>query len=154
MLGALAVRLALFAAIKGATNDLSPEDREVVNSQLNDLAKRSMSINSTLVLIGICAFIAGFAISLGPVMWAMFSEIFPQRVRGLAISVAGFFNSAISYLVQHLFPVGMDSLGPAAVFSIFGSFAVLAVIFSAFIVPETKGRSLEELEHELIGSTR
>lgn len=147
-------QLALFAAIKGATNDLSPEDREVVNSQLNDLAKRSMSINSTLVLIGICAFIAGFAISLGPVMWAMFSEIFPQRVRGLAISVAGFFNSAISYLVQHLFPVGMDSLGPAAVFSIFGSFAVLAVVFSAFIVPETKGRSLEELEHELIGSTR
>ena len=75
----------------------------------------------------------------------------PLRVRGLAISVAGFFNSAISYLVQQAFPVGMGSLGPAIVFAIFGTFAVLALLFTIFVVPETKGRSLEELEAELVG---
>jgi MFS family permease len=95
------------------------------------------------------AYIAAFAISLGPVMWAMFSEIFPQRMRGAAISLAGFFNSAVSFGVQQLFPRGLETMGPANVFFVFGGFAALAFLFSWRIVPETKGRTLEELEREL-----
>ena len=83
----------------------------------------------------------------GPVV----SEIFPMRVRGVAISLAGFFNSAVSFGVQQLFPRGLESLGPANVFFVFGGFAILAFLFSWRVVPETKGRSLEELERELIG---
>lgn len=138
-------------ALEAAASPLPPEEGAALMGQAQDLAKKALSINGTLVLLAICLFIAGFAISLGPVMWAMFSEIFPLRVRGLAISVAGFFNSAISYLVQQAFPVGMGSLGPANVFAIFGTFAVLALLFTIFVVPETKGRSLEELEAELLG---
>ena len=138
-------------ALEEAASTLPANEGAALSGQAQDLAKKALSINGTLVLLAICLFIAGFAISLGPVMWAMFSEIFPLRVRGLAISVAGFFNSAISYLVQQAFPVGMGSLGPAIVFAIFGTFAVLALLFTIFVVPETKGRSLEELEAELLG---
>jgi len=83
-------------------------------------------------------------------MWAMFSEIFPMRLRGLAISAAGFFNSFVSFTVQQLFPRGLETLGPATVFAIFGGFATLAVLFTARFIPETKGRSLEELEAMLV----
>ena len=72
------------------------------------------------------------------------------RVRGLAISVAGFFNSGISWLVQQLFPVGMDSVGPAIVFTFFGTLSVAALLFTIFVIPETKGRTLEELEELLV----
>ena len=105
----------------------------------------------TVVPAAILLYIAAFAISLGPVMWAMFSEIFPARMRGVAISAAGFFNSLVSYAVQKLFPSGLAEFGPAGVFLFFGVFAALAFIFSLKVVPETKGKSLEELETQLIG---
>jgi len=137
-------------AVRGAAEALPEESGAALVGKIQDLAKGCLHINGMLVLIALCAFIAGFAISLGPVMWAMFSEIFPQHVRGVAISIAGFFNSAISYLVQQFFPVGMESLGPAIVFAIFGGFAVAAFFFTVFIIPETKGRTLEELEELLV----
>jgi len=122
----------------------------VPDDKLEGVAKAALHINSTLVLVSILLYIAAFAISLGPVMWAMFSEIFPQRLRGLAISVAGFFNSAVSFSVQQLFPRGLETIGPDGVFFVFGAFAALAFVFSWRFVPETKGRSLEELERQLV----
>ena len=122
----------------------------VPDGKLDGFAKAALQINSTLVLVSILAYIAAFAISLGPVMWAMFSEIFPQRLRGLAISVAGFFNSAVSFSVQQLFPRGLEMIGPDGVFFVFGAFATLAFVFSWRVVPETKGKSLEELERQLV----
>ena len=119
-------------------------------NDLTGISNGAMQINSMLVLLAISLFIAGFAISLGPVMWAMFSEIFPANVRALAIAVAGAFNSIVSYLVQQFFPYFMETSGPVIVFAFFGTFSVLALLFSIFIVPETKGRSLEEIEAELI----
>lgn len=136
-------------AIEQTCASLSPATIETVRGSLQDLAKASLRINGLLVLIGIMAYIAAFAISLGPVMWAMFSEIFPQRLRGVAISVAGFFNSAVSFLVQQWFPRGLETMGPANVFFLFGGFAALAFVFTWRIVPETKGRSLEEIERLL-----
>lgn len=137
-------------AVKKAAEPLEQETRDELVDKIQDLAKGALELNGIMVLIAICAFIAGFAISLGPVMWAMFSEIFPLRVRGLAISIAGFFNSAISWLVQQLFPVGMDTVGPAIVFAFFGTLSVAAFVFTIFIIPETKGRTLEELEKLLV----
>jgi MFS family permease len=123
-----------------------------VQAKSQDLAKAALRIDGLVVLVAIMAYIAAFAISLGPVMWAMFSEIFPMRVRGVAISIAGFFNSFVSFGVQQLFPRGIETLGPGGVFLVFGVFAVLGLLFSLWVVPETKGRSLEELEAELIPS--
>lgn len=113
------------------------------------LLNPSMIISAKLVLFAIIGYIAAFAISLGPVMWAMFSEIFPNRLRGLAISVAGLFNSLVSYSVQQVFPWELSTLGPAGTFLIFGIFATLAFVFTIRFIPETKGKTLEELEDEL-----
>ncbi|HMB41753.1 MAG TPA: MFS transporter, partial [Balneolaceae bacterium] len=88
--------------------------------------------------------------SIGPVMWVMFSELFPLRVRGLAISFAGFINSAVSFLVQLVFPWELATLGNSITFLIYGLFAFAGLIFVLKIVPETKNRTLEEIENQLV----
>jgi len=109
-----------------------------------------LEINPTLILIGILGFVAGFAMSLGPVMWVLFSELFPNRVRGIAISFVGLINSAVSFLVQLVFPWELENFGPSITFLIYGLFAAAGLVFVARFFPETKGRSLEQLEAELV----
>jgi len=109
--------------------------------------------NSTLVLAGLLGFVACFALSLGPVMWVLLSEIFPNRVRALAISCVGLVNSAVCFLAQQVFPWQMQHLGGAQTFLIYGVFAVLGVALLIRILPETRGRSLEELEESLVRHT-
>ena len=67
------------------------------------LIQNAVDINAILILIGILSFIAAFHFSVGPVMWVLFSELFPNRLRGLAISFVGLINSGVSFLVQLLF---------------------------------------------------
>jgi len=109
-----------------------------------------IEMNSTLVLVGILSFVAGFGVSLGPVMWVLFSELFPNRIRGIAISFVGLINSSISFIVQLVFPWELDNFGPAVTFLIYGSFAIIGLVLIVRILPETKGRSLEELQAELV----
>ena len=111
---------------------------------------QAANLNPALILVGILGFVASFAISLGPVMWVLFSELFPNWIRGLAISFVGLINSAVSYLVQQIFPVELAALGAATTFAIFGIVAVVGLVFVWFVVPETKGKSLEELETQLV----
>jgi len=106
--------------------------------------------SSLLVLIGMLGFVASFAFSLGPGMWVLFSEIFPNRVRGLAISVVGFVNSTVCVVVQFVFPWEMKYLGGSQTFLIYGVFALAGIAFIWRLVPETRGRSLEELEATLV----
>ena len=115
-----------------------------------DIIKAAVDMNPWLILIGILGFVASFAISLGPVMWVLFSEIFPNYIRGVAISFVGFINSAVSYLVQQFFPWELANFGNALTFIIYGAFALIAFILIYKILPETKGKSLEELETLLI----
>ena len=110
----------------------------------------SEETNPALILVGILGFVASFAISLGPVMWVLFSELFPNQVRGLAISFAGLINSAVSFTVQLVFPWELENLGSSTTFLIYGLFALLGVVIVARLLPETKGKSLEELETELV----
>lgn len=119
-----------------------------------ELLKAAGNINAMLILIGILGFVASFAISIGPVMWVLFSEIFPNYIRGLAISFVGFINSAVSFIVQLVFPWELASLGSSFTFLIYGIFALLGLIFLASRLPETKNRSLEELEIMLIGNKK
>ena len=109
-----------------------------------------IEMNSKLVLVGILSFVAGFGISLGPVMWVLFSELFPNRIRGIAISFCGLINSSVSFIVQLVFPWELENFGPSITFLIYGSFAIIGLLFVMKILPETKGRSLEELQDELV----
>jgi SP family arabinose:H+ symporter-like MFS transporter len=107
------------------------------------------AMNAQLVLIAIIGFVASFAISLGPIMWVLLAEIFPNEQRAAAISVAGFLNSLVSASITLIFPWELSMLGPAGTFLAFGLFALAALLFVLLFVPETKGRTLEELEHDL-----
>ena len=110
------------------------------------ILKNAINLNSTLILYAILAFVASFAVSIGPVMWVMFSELFPNKVRAIAISFVGFINSVISFLVQLVFPWEIANLGTATTFFIYGLFAFFGLIFILLKVKETKGKSLEELQ--------
>jgi MFS transporter, SP family, arabinose:H+ symporter len=123
---------------------------DLAKANLSSIVSQSIHINSWLVLIGIIGFVASFAISVGPVMWVLFSELFPNRVRGLAISFAGFVNSAISFTVQLVFPWELHRIGNASTFMIYGAFGLAGLIFVLLYLPETKGKSLEELEKFLV----
>jgi sugar porter (SP) family MFS transporter len=101
------------------------------------------------VLAGLLGFVASFAASLGPGLWVLLSEIFPNRVRGVAISFVGLVNSSVCTVVQLLFPWQMDRFGGAWTFLIYALFAALGLALLARMLPETRGRSLEELEASL-----
>lgn len=116
------------------------------------LVGSAIAMNPTLILVAILGFVASFAVSIGPVMWVLFSELFPNRVRGLAISVAGLVNSAVAFVVTLVFPWQLATLGSAVTFLIYGLFALLGLFFVMGTLPETKGRSLEELQSVLVRS--
>jgi SP family arabinose:H+ symporter-like MFS transporter len=122
----------------------------VAKEQESTLITAAISMNPTLILLGILGFVASFAISIGPVMWVLFSELFPNRIRGLAISFVGLINSAVSFIVQLVFPWELATLGSAGTFLIYGLFAFIGLFFILKLVPETKGKTLEELEKQLI----
>ena len=114
------------------------------------ILEAATNINANLVLIGILGFIACFAFSLGPVMWVLLSELYPLKYRGLAIGVIAFVNSLISSLVQLIFPWELSNLGNALTFFLFGAVALIGFFILLKVLPETKGKSLEELEMELV----
>ena len=114
------------------------------------LLTAATDVNAMLILICILGFVASFAISVGPVMWVLFSELFPNYIRGLAISFVGLINSAVSFVVQFIFPWELAHLGSSVTFLIYGVLALLGLIFIVRVVPETKGKSLEELETILV----
>lgn len=114
------------------------------------LTTLSITINANLVLFGIIFFVASFAVSIGPVMWVLFSELFPNSVRGIAISFVGAINSACSFIVQLVFPWELANFGNSTTFLIFGVAAAVGLVFTLLVIPETKGKSLEELEAKLL----
>jgi len=110
------------------------------------IVTHAIDINPTLILVAIMGFVGSFAMSLGPIMWVLFSELFPNRVRGIAVSFVGFINSATAFFVTFIFPWELSTIGNAWTFLIYGLFAVVGLVLIMRILPETKGRSLEELE--------
>ena len=103
-----------------------------------------------LVLIAIIGFVASFAISLGPVMWVMLAEIFPNEQRAAAIALVGLWNSLVSATVTFTFPWELDTFGPSGTFLGYGLFALAGLVFLSILAPETKGKTLEELESVLL----
>jgi len=99
-----------------------------------------------LVLIAILAYIAFFAISLGPLAFVVIAEIFSNRNRGIAMSVCIFFLWTFVYVVSQSFPMLLDSIGSAFTFWIYMIMSVAAFFFVYLLIPETKGKSLEEIE--------
>jgi MFS transporter, SP family, arabinose:H+ symporter len=104
------------------------------------------STNTYLLLIFILLFIACFAFSYGPVIWVLLSEIFPAKIRGKAMSLATFSLWIGTALVGQLTPVFLEKLKPAGTFWLFAIMTAPALYLAIKIIPETKGKSLEEIE--------
>ena len=153
------INLVQLSALKNKTFESDTKFKDAVIATMGaDIEKKyesefisaSITMNPTLILIGILGFVASFAISLGPVMWVLFSELFPNKIRGMAISFVGFINSTVSFLVQLIFPWELANLGSTGTFLLYGIFAFVGLVFILRILPETKGKSLEELEAILV----
>lgn len=94
-------------------------------------------------------YVAFFAIGLGPVFWLLIAEIYPLNVRGTAMGVATVVNWLANLAVAQLFPQLFDLIGPAFTFWLFALLTAASIAFSHYFVPETNGRSLEEIEGDL-----
>lgn len=99
-----------------------------------------------LALICLMGYVASFAISLGPIFWLLIAEIYPLKVRGLAEGTAATFNWASNLIVSLTFLTLLERLGPSATFALYAFAAVASWLFSYYLVPETKGRTLEQIE--------
>ena len=114
-----------------------------------------LSIRSTtlawVAVITLMAYVASFAISLGPIFWLLIAEIYPLRIRGLASGIAATSNWTSNLLVSLTFLSLVQVLGPGWTFWLYGLMAIAAWIFSYYLVPETKGRTLEEIEEHWRG---
>lgn len=99
-----------------------------------------------LLLIFILGFIASFGCSLGPIPWVIMSEIFPTKTRGIAMSIATLSLWIGVVLITQLTPMLLKSVGGAGTFWIFGANAILLLVFTYKMIPETKGKTLEEIE--------
>ncbi len=99
-----------------------------------------------LAVISMMVYVASFAISLGPIFWLLISEIYPLKIRSSSEGLAAAFNWGSNLLVSLTFLTLLEVIGSARTFWLYGVFAIAAWIFSYFRVPETKGRTLEEIE--------
>ncbi len=106
-------------------------------------------IVSWITLASMLLYIASFAASFGPIVWVMLPEIFPLQIRGSAAGVCSTSNWVANFIVAQSFPILIAALGNTPVFWGLGVICILSMVFIYFIVPETKGRSLEQIEEDL-----
>src|SRR5579862_1598024 len=101
---------------------------------------------ATVAVICMMLYVASFAISLGPIFWLLIAEIYPTTVRSSAEGLSATFNWGANLLVSLTFLTLLEAMGASRTFWLYGVFAIGAWIFSYYLVPETKGRTLEEIE--------
>jgi SP family arabinose:H+ symporter-like MFS transporter len=106
---------------------------------------------STPLLLFIMCFIACFAFSYGPVTWIVIAEIFPTHIRGRAMSIGTFALWSANVIVGQMFPWALENAGPASTFWIFAALCIPSILLVWRVLPETKGKSLEQIERQLLG---
>ncbi len=104
------------------------------------------AVGSTLILIPLLFYVACFAFSFGPVVWVIISEIFPTRIRGLAVSIGSLSLMTTGFFITLSNPVFLETLMPSGTFFLYAGLTLPAIWFIWKFVPETKGKTLEEIE--------
>ena len=116
----------------------------------SELMSAATNINGMLVFIGIISFQCAFNFSMGPVLWILVSEIFPTKVRAFAIPFCGFIASIFGGVIVPLFfPWQLETLGAAYTFALYMVFSLAGLVFVLNKIPETKNKTIEEIELEL-----
>lgn len=110
------------------------------------LLQKGTTMNAMLILFGILSFIAAFHFSVGPIMWVLFSELFPIALRGIAIPFFAIITSLVSYLVQKFFPWQLSTMGGSSVFLFYAATVAIGLVILYRYLPETKSMSIEEIQ--------
>ncbi len=104
--------------------------------------------NPMMIVVFLCIYVAFYSFTWAPLTWVLVGEIFPLQIRGRASGLASSFNWIGSWLVGLLFPIMTANMSQEAVFGIFGVICLLGVLFIRTRVPETRGKTLEEIEEQ------
>ncbi|XP_072488066.1 solute carrier family 2, facilitated glucose transporter member 8 isoform X1 [Notamacropus eugenii] len=134
-------------SLPSPNNSSNPDLRTYLNTE-------SMGANSGLPWLAVFSmgfFLIGFSIGWGPIPWLLMSEIFPLQVKGLASGACVLTSWIMAFLVTKEFSSLMGFLTPYGTFWLFSSFCVLNIIFTLLFVPETKGKTLEQIEAHFQG---
>jgi MFS transporter, SP family, arabinose:H+ symporter len=118
------------------------------------LANLLDKFEGAVVLMFILVYIAFFAACIGPVFWTLISEIFPNRIRGMAMSIPVFTQWVFNALVVLVFPWMLNKAGGSFTFGFLALMAGLMFLFTLKYVPETKGKTLEEIEKYWLDKSR
>lgn len=106
----------------------------------------STTVAGVVTLVALVVFVASFAFLLGPIVWTIIAEIFPNRVRGRAVSFATAVNWGAAFLVTQFFLTIVDAIGESTTFILFAAICAVSWLYIARNVPETRGRSLGEIQ--------
>lgn len=112
------------------------------------------AIGSRFVLIPLLCYVACFAFSYGPVVWTVIGEIFPTRIRGRAAAMGAFSLSVTSFIITQTNPILFQKITPAGTFFLYAALTVPAILFIWKYVPETKAKTLEEIEKSWLSKKR
>lgn len=104
-----------------------------------------------LPLVCLVVYVLGFSMGYGPIPWLMMGEILPEKVRGLDASIVTSFNWFGAFVVTRSFLVMVDKIGPSYTYWIYAAIVLVSFVFVFFCVPETKGRTLQEIEKGMTG---
>ncbi|KAK5641985.1 hypothetical protein RI129_008152 [Pyrocoelia pectoralis] len=133
-----------FMAISGVVLGIffSLKDRQLVDVD-------TISTLGFLPIVSLSVFFIVFSLGFGPIPWMISSELFPAEIKSVASSAAGTFNWFIAFLITKFYLSLKNAVGGDVTFYIFSAISLAGTIFSFFVVPETKGKSLEEIQKEL-----
>jgi MFS transporter, SP family, sugar:H+ symporter len=129
----MALFLGILAVVFG-TAEVGPDG----NLLLGDMAGRAALVSANLYIV--C-----FGITWGPVMWVLLGEMFPNQIRGAALSLAGISQWITNFLITMTFPILLSGFGLGAAYSLYAVFAVISAFCAWKFVRETKGRTLEQM---------
>jgi MFS transporter, SP family, sugar:H+ symporter len=130
----MAVFLGVLAVVFGLA-EVGPDG----NLMLGDAAGRVALVSANLYIV--C-----FGVSWGPIMWVLLGEMFPNRIRGAALSLAGLSQWVMNFLVTMTFPLLLGGIGLGGAYLIYAVFAAVSAVYAWKFVRETKGRTLEQME--------
>lgn len=116
------------------------------NADVAESGNLVLGDNGTLALVAANAYVFFFNISWGPVMWVLLGEMFPNRIRGSGLAVAGFAQWIANFAITMTFPIMLTTIGLASAYGFYALCALLSVIFVIKMVKETKGKTLESMQ--------
>ena len=123
---------------------------QLLSAKYGPIAPQSTGVTLTILM---CAFIAFFAMGPGVCVWLAFTELLPTRIRSVGMGIAMTLNNLVQFASAFFFPIVAGSYGIHVMFFIWSGCTVIYFITAAFFMPETKGRTLEEIEDHFAGKS-